>query len=217
MGQENCRRALEIAAAGSHNLLLIGSPGAGKDAGPPPALDSAGHDPAGGAGSHRGLVCRRSDGSPPSIADAPSLPRAPSHRICRGPVRRRSFPVLGKSHYLITACCFLTNFRISQGCPGGSSPASGRRRSDHYPGFGHLRLPSRFMLVCAMNPCRCGWYGHPSGRCTCTDAQVQKNMCPASPALLLTASICTSVCPAWNTKPCAAGKHLRTALLYGPG
>ena len=39
-------------------------------------------------------------------------------------------------------------------------------------------------------------------------------MCPASPARCWTASICTSVCPAWNTKPCAAGKHLRTALLY---
>ena len=39
---------------------------------------------------------------------------------------------------------------------------------------GSLTLPSRFMLVCAMNPCRCGWYGHPSGRCHCTKQQVEK-------------------------------------------
>ncbi|MBQ7714082.1 MAG: ATP-binding protein, partial [Oscillospiraceae bacterium] len=39
---------------------------------------------------------------------------------------------------------------------------------------GTITLPSRFMLVGAMNPCRCGWYGHPSGRCTCTEAQVRR-------------------------------------------
>ena len=39
---------------------------------------------------------------------------------------------------------------------------------------GTITLPSRFMLVGAMNPCRCGWYGHPSGRCTCTESQVKK-------------------------------------------
>ena len=39
---------------------------------------------------------------------------------------------------------------------------------------GTITLPSRFMLVAAMNPCRCGWYGHPSGRCTCTEQQVRR-------------------------------------------
>ena len=39
---------------------------------------------------------------------------------------------------------------------------------------GSITLPSRFMLVGAMNPCRCGWYGHPSGRCHCTKQQVEK-------------------------------------------
>ena len=49
---------------------------------------------------------------------------------------------------------------------------------------GTLRLPSRFMMVCAMNPCRCGWYGHPSGRCTCSDAAVQKYVARISGPLL---------------------------------
>ena len=49
---------------------------------------------------------------------------------------------------------------------------------------GSLTLPSRFMLVCAMNPCRCGWYGHPSGRCTCSPQQVEQYMRRISGPLL---------------------------------
>ena len=49
---------------------------------------------------------------------------------------------------------------------------------------GSLTLPSRFMLVCAMNPCRCGWYGHPSGRCTCSEQQVEHYMRRISGPLL---------------------------------
>src|SRR5699024_2421704 len=47
-----------------------------------------------------------------------------------------------------------------------------------------IRLPSRFMLVCAMTPCRCGWRGHPSGRCTCTGAAVEKYVSKISGPLL---------------------------------
>ena len=39
---------------------------------------------------------------------------------------------------------------------------------------GTLHLPARFQLVCAMNPCRCGWRGHPSAKCTCSDRDVEK-------------------------------------------
>jgi len=39
---------------------------------------------------------------------------------------------------------------------------------------GTLHLPARFQLVCAMNPCRCGWRGHPSGKCTCSEREVAK-------------------------------------------
>jgi magnesium chelatase family protein len=39
---------------------------------------------------------------------------------------------------------------------------------------GTLHLPARFQLLCAMNPCRCGWRGHPTGKCTCSDREVEK-------------------------------------------
>ena len=51
----------------------------------------------------------------------------------------------------------------------------------------------RFMLVAAMNPCRCGWYGHPSGRCHCTQSQVEAYAGKISGPMLDRIDICTQV------------------------
>ena len=58
---------------------------------------------------------------------------------------------------------------------------------------GSVTYPSRFMLVCAMNPCKCGWYGHPSGRCTCTQASIQRYLSRVSGPMLDRIDICVDV------------------------
>ena len=186
MGQENCRRALEIAAAGNHNLLFIGSPGAGKS-----------------------MLARRLPSILPDLTRQEALESTEIYSVAgmtdsRHPLlMHRPFRA---PHHTISAVAM---------AGGGVSPHPGEISLAHngvlfldeLPEFhkdalealrqpledgevtitrtaGTLHLPSRFMMVCAMNPCRCGWYGHPSGRCTCSPSAVQKYVSRISGPLL---------------------------------
>ena len=186
MGQENVKRALEIAAAGGHNVLLVGSPGAGKsmlarrlpsilpDMTRTEALQTTEiYSVAGMTDARHPLVDTRPFRSPHHTASTVSLSGG------------GGIPRPGEISLAHNGVLFLDEL------PEFSKAALETLRQPLEDGFvtitrasGSLTLPSRFMLVCAMNPCRCGWYGHPSGRCTCSPQQVEQYMQRISGPLL---------------------------------
>lgn len=176
MGQENGKRALEIAAAGGHNLLLIGSPGAGKsmlakrlpsilpDMTRQEALAVSGvWSVAGLTDPLHPLLTRRPFRSPHHTASAAALTGG-------GPMLRPG--EISLAHNGVLFLDELPEFHrdvleaLRQPLEDGEVTVA--------RAGGTLHLPARFQLVCAMNPCRCGWRGHPSGRCTCSDREVAR-------------------------------------------
>ena len=186
MGQENVKRALEIAAAGGHNVLLIGSPGSGKsmlarrlpsilpDMTRLEALQTTEiYSVAGMTDPRHPLVDVRPfrsphhTASPVSLSGGGSIPRPGEISLAHnGILFLDELPEFDKSA-LETLRQPLEDGQVTITRATGS-----------------LTLPSRFMLVCAMNPCRCGWYGHPSGRCRCSAQQVEQYMRRVSGPLL---------------------------------
>ena len=173
MGQENVKRALEIAAAGGHNLLLIGSPGAGKsmlakrlpsilpDMTRPEALEASGiWSVAGLTDPRRPLLTRRPFRSPHHTASAAALAGG-------GPALRPG--EMSLAHNGVLFLDELPEFRkdvlevLRQPLEDGEVTVSRVA--------GSVTYPANFMLVCAMNPCKCGWYGH--SRCKCTPNEVR--------------------------------------------
>ena len=175
-GQENVKRAFEIAAAGGHNILIVGPPGAGKsmlakrlpgilpDMSREEMLESTEIWSVAGLTSH----------SAPIVASRPF--RSPHHTVsAAGLAGGGTFPRPGEISLAHNGVLFLDElpeFRsdvlevLRQPLEDGSVTVSRVAAS--------VSFPSRFMLVCAMNPCKCGWYGHPSGRCRCTEQDVRR-------------------------------------------
>ena len=174
-GQHQARRALEISAAGNHNLLLVGPPGTGKT-----------------------LLASRLPGLLPPLEQEQALESAAVTSISAGyfDIRRWRIRPFRAPHHTASAAALVG---------GGSNPRPGEISLAHhgvlfldeFPEFkrhvlevlrepmetgsiivsrasGQAEFPARFQLVAAMNPCPCGYWGDPDGACHCTPEQVHR-------------------------------------------
>lgn len=185
-GQEHAKRALEVAAAGAHNILMVGPPGSGKtmlarrlaSVLPPLTLDEALettkiHSVAGLLAANESLVATRPF-------------RAPHHTISdAGLIGGGSTPRPGEVSLAHNGVLFmdeLPEFRrnvlevLRQPLEDGDVTISRAAMS--------LNYPARFMLAAAMNPCPCGHFGDAQRRCTCAPQAVQKYLARVSGPLL---------------------------------
>jgi len=173
--QHHAKRALEIAAAGGHSLLMIGPPGTGKT-----------------------MLASRLSGILPPMNEAEALETAALHSISNRGFDSANWKVrpFRQPHHTASAVALVGGG--SKPRPGEISLAhNGVMFLDELPEFdrrvlevlreplesGQITIsraaqqadfPARFQLIAAMNPCPCGYHGHPSGRCRCSPDQVRR-------------------------------------------